>query len=222
VLIGCSGFLTELLQVNATGDGTASQSAHADERAREARLLEGLRRGEDEAFEKLVRQYGGRMLATARRLLGSEHDAQDAVQDAFLSAFRAIGQFAGTAKLSTWLHRVVVNAALMKLRSRRRKPEESIDDLLPRFDEQGEWASWVNHWDAPSDVLLQRQETRAMVRRCIDRLPETYRTVLLLRDIEELDTEEVASAMDITPNAVKIRLHRARQALRTLLERELC
>jgi RNA polymerase sigma-70 factor, ECF subfamily len=168
-----------------------------------------------------VRQYSGRLLAVARRLLGNEHDAQDALQEAFLSAFKALAQFTGTAKLSTWLHRIVVNAALMKLRSRRRKPEAPIDDLLPHFDAQGEWASRVTNWEASSEMLLQRQETRALVRRCVDRLPETYRTVLLLRDIEELDTEEAASILGITPNAVKIRLHRARQVLRTLLEREL-
>ncbi|HJY80398.1 MAG TPA: sigma-70 family RNA polymerase sigma factor, partial [Candidatus Binatia bacterium] len=79
----------------------------------------------------------------------------------------------------------------------------------------------VTSWGAPSEVLLQQQETRALVRQCVDCLPETYRTVLLLRDIEELDTEETADLLGITPNAVKIRLHRARQVLRTLLEREL-
>jgi DNA-directed RNA polymerase specialized sigma24 family protein len=84
---------------------------------------QGLRCGQDKAFERLVREHTGRLLAVARRLLGSEPDAQDAVQEAFLSAFKAIGQFTGAAKLSTWLHRIVVNAALMKLRSRRRKPE---------------------------------------------------------------------------------------------------
>lgn len=109
----------------------------------------------------------------------------------------------------------------MKLRSRRRKREESIDELLPRFDADGEWANEPSNWTTPSEELLQQQETRALVRQCIDRLPESFRTVLLLRDIEELDTEEAASVLGISPNAVKIRLHRARQALRTLLEQTL-
>jgi RNA polymerase sigma-70 factor (ECF subfamily) len=219
VLIGCSGFLSELLRESAPNEGVTSEPE--DKYAHEAQLLAGLRRGDDEAFETFVRRYSARMLATARRVLGTEDAAQDAVQDAFLSAFKALGQFTGGAKLSTWLHRIVLNAALMKLRSRRRKPEESIDELLPRFNAQGEWASPVSHWDTPSEELLQRQEMRGLVRRCIDRLPEAYRTVLLLRDIEELDTEEAAGLLGITPNAVKIRLHRARQALRTLLEQEL-
>ena len=184
-------------------------------------LLDGLRRGDDDAFAALVRQQAGRMLATARRLLRSDQDAEDAVQEAFVSAARAIDGFAGGSKVSTWLHRIVINTALMKLRTRRRRREESIDDLLSHFDAEGRHVSPAAAWETPSDVLLERRETRAMVRRCIDRLPERYRTVLLLRDIEELDTQESADLLGTTPNTVKIRLHRARQALRTLLEREL-
>ena len=124
--------------------------------------------------------------------------------------------------LSTWLHRIAVNAALMKLRSRRRHPEDSIEDLLPKYTEDGHredghQGNLTKPWKEP-EGLLQRQETRSLVRECIDRLPKTYRTVLLLRDIEELDTEEAAQLIGISPNAVKIRLHRARQALRTLLD----
>jgi len=141
------------------------------------------------------------------------------VQEALLSAFRAIGSFEGTARLTTWLHRIVVNAALMRLRSRRRRREDHIDDLLPRFDEDGRFAEPVVPWE--TDALLERHETRALVRRAIDRLPESYRTVLVLRDIEELDTEETAVALGLQVNAVKTRLHRARQALRTLIEREM-
>src|SRR5439155_15210844 len=99
-----------------------------------AQLLDGLRRGDDEAFTSLVHQHAGRMLATARRLLRSEDDAREAVQEAFVSAARSIRGFTGGSQLSTWLHRIVVNAALMKLRSRRRRAEEPIDELLPRFD----------------------------------------------------------------------------------------
>src|SRR4029077_7971330 len=131
-----------------------------------------------------VRQYSSRLLAVARRLLGSEHEAHDAVQEAFLSAFKAIGQFTGTAKLSTWLHRIVVNTALMKLRSRRRKPEESIDALLPAFQEDGHHVEQFSDWSAPADQLLERKQTRATVRACIEQLPEHYRAVLMLRDIE--------------------------------------
>ncbi|MBI3770204.1 MAG: sigma-70 family RNA polymerase sigma factor [Deltaproteobacteria bacterium] len=186
----------------------------------ETRLLAALRRGDEAAFEELVRVHGARMLAVARRMLRVEEDARDAVQEAFVSAFKAVERFQGNARLSTWLHRIVVNAALMRLRRQRRKPEESIDELLPRFDESGSWEREPVHWSTPLDLAEQR-ETRAVVRECIDRLPASYRTVLVLRDLEELDTDEAAVVLGLSVSAVKTRLHRARQALRTLLEQRL-
>ncbi len=184
----------------------------------DAALLERLRRGEEAAFEELVRTYGSRMLAVARRFLPNEEDARDAVQDAFLSAFRSIGRFEGQARLSTWLHRIVVNAALMKLRTRRRKPEQSIEELLPGFLENGHLAQPALEWRKSAEDPVEREQLRALLRESIDRLPEGYRNVLLLRDIEELDTEETARMMNISVAAVKTRLHRARLALRGLLE----
>lgn len=188
----------------------------------EAVLLKRLRAGEQNAYETLVRTYSGRLLAVTRRYLHNDEDARDALQDAFISAFRALSTFTEASLLSTWLHRIAVNAALMKLRTRKRRPEESIEDLLPKFlddghREDGHRGNPTRPWKEP-EVLLERQEIRTMIRACIERLPETYRTVLLLRDIDELDTEEVAEMLDISANAVKIRLHRARQALRTLLD----
>src|SRR5262245_53978629 len=100
-------------------------------------LVEAIRAGEDWAFEALVRTYGGRLLAVARRYTRDEEEARDVVQSAYLNAYRSLASFEGSAQLSTWLHRIVVNAALMRLRSRRRKPEESIEPLLPAFLEDG-------------------------------------------------------------------------------------
>ncbi len=185
----------------------------------EATLARGLRHGDPRAAEAFVRRYGSRMLQVARRIVRSDEEARDVVQEAYLSAFAAIGRFTGASRLSTWLHRIVVNAALMRLRYRRRRPEDAIDDLLPRFDDTGHWADPPGDWHTTTEALVERRQTRTLVRAAIDRLPERYRTVLLLRDIEELDTNETAHALGITVNAVKIRLHRARQALRTLLER---
>lgn len=185
--------------------------------AEDSALLAALRAGEDSAFETLVRSYGGRMLSVARRFLGNDDDAQDAVQEAFLSAFKALAAFDGRSKLSTWLHRIVVNAALMKLRTQRRHPEQSIDDLLPKFKADGHEVAPRTRWkDSATD--MERSETQRLIREQILSLPETYRTVLLLRDIEEHDTETVARMLDVSPAAVKVRLHRARQALRTLLD----
>jgi RNA polymerase sigma-70 factor, ECF subfamily len=109
----------------------------------------------------------------------------------------------------------------MKLRARRRRPEASIDDLLPTFQEDGHHVEQFADWCAPADELMERAQIRAIVRACIDRLPDNYREVLILRDIEELSTDESARVLSMTPTAVKVRLHRARQALSTLLRKEL-
>jgi RNA polymerase sigma-70 factor (ECF subfamily) len=183
----------------------------------DAALIEGLKAGDEQVFETLVRTYGGRLLAVARRMLRDEEDARDAVQEAFINAFRKRESFKGDAQISTWLHAIVVNTALMKLRTRRRKPETAIQNLMPRFLPDDHHAEQYPSWTEPVDVALARKETAAMVREAIDELPETYRTVILLRDIEGLSTEETAKLVDTTPNAVKIRLHRGRQALRTLI-----
>jgi RNA polymerase sigma-70 factor, ECF subfamily len=183
----------------------------------ETTLLAQLRAGHEAAFEQVVRQYGGRLLAVTRRIVGSEEDARDVVQDAFLNAFRSLDRFEGNAKLSTWLHRIAVNAALMKLRTRKRKPEQSIETLLPAFLDDGHHEERFQSWEEPVDQALERAENRELVRRQIDALPESYRTVLVLRDIEGLDTEETANMLGLSVNATKIRLHRARQALRTML-----
>jgi RNA polymerase sigma-70 factor (ECF subfamily) len=106
----------------------------------------------------------------------------------------------------------------MKLRTKRRRPEESIEDLLPRFDAGGHQTEPSILWQEPAGRAAERREARELVRLAIAKLPESYRTVLLLRDIEDVSTEETAGLMGISPNAVKIRLHRARQALRTLID----
>jgi len=170
------------------------------------------------ACEELVRQFGGKMLTIAHRYLRCDDDCADAVQEAFVSVFQAIGTFAGQSKLDTWLHRILVNVCLMKLRNRSRRPTCSIEDLLPAFDESGHYAQTIRGWSQGPDERLLRDETRALVRGCIDMLPDDYRTVLLLRDIEQLSTAETAKMLSDAPNTIKTRLHRARQALRTLLE----
>ncbi|HYC89727.1 MAG TPA: sigma-70 family RNA polymerase sigma factor [Thermoanaerobaculia bacterium] len=170
------------------------------------------------ALETLVRTHTGALLRVARRFLRSEEDARDAVQDAFVSAFRALDRFGAHAQLATWLHRIVVNACLMRLRTQRRRPEEELEALLPRFAEDGHQLEPSEPWCETAETLLEREELCGVVRAAIDELPDTYREVVLLRDIEELSTEETADLLGVTPNAVKIRLHRARQALRTLLD----
>ncbi len=184
----------------------------------EEALLAALRAGEESAYERLVVEYGGRMLSVSRRFLRNEEDARDALQDAFVQAWKGLPRFQGHCALGTWLHRIVVNSSLMRLRSRKGHSEESIEPLLPQFLEDGHVLHPSVQWPESCDRLLERREVRELVRQAIDRLPDTYRVVLLMRDIEEMDTAEVAAALGITENAVKVRLHRARQALRELVD----
>jgi len=193
-----------------TGAGTSA--------AVDTNFLERLRAGDEAACEALIRENTGRLLAVARRYLRCEEDARDAVQDAFISALRAIANFQGGSSLSTWLHRIVINACLMKIRTMKRHPEDSIEELLPDFDETGHRVGNVGPWVESAESALARSETRTRVRASIEKLPESYRAVLNLRDIDELSTEETARMLGTTTAAVKVRLHRARQALRTLLE----
>lgn len=183
----------------------------------ESQLIAALIAGRSEAFETLVRTHGGRMLTVATRFMRSEQDAADAVQDALLSVVKSIRNFHQGSKLSTWLHRIAVNACLMKLRSQRSKREVEIERLLPTFDETGHRTGNLRSWGEAADAGAITAETRQRVRACIDQLPASYREVLLLRDIEELDTDEVAAILKCTAGTIKTRLHRARQALRELL-----
>jgi RNA polymerase sigma-70 factor, ECF subfamily len=199
-------------------DLTAPERSMTASTLDESALLARLCAGEEAAYAELLRAYSGRLMAVARRYLKNDEDVRDAVQDAFLSAFRSIGRFQGGSQLYTWLHRIQVNACLMKLRTKRRKPEESIEELLPNFDTSGHQNEPSLLWQEPAERAVERREARELVRNAIEKLPESYRTVLLLRDIEDVSTEETAELMGISPNAVKIRLHRARQALRTLID----
>jgi RNA polymerase sigma-70 factor (ECF subfamily) len=189
---------------------------------RDAALIAGLQAGDSGAFETLLRDYGPRLLRLARRLLPNEEDARDALQDAMVNVYRSIANFESGSALVTWLHRIVVNSALMKLRTRKRHPEEDIEQYLPRFLEDGHQrvpsTPWTKSAPESAQSVLEREELRQTVRAAIERLPESYRIVLQLRDIEELSTAETAEILGVTKNVVKIRLHRARQALRTLLD----
>jgi RNA polymerase sigma-70 factor, ECF subfamily len=186
---------------------------------RERALVERLRAGDQVAYAEIVRTLGPRLLATARRLLRDEEEARDVVQETFLSAFRALDRFSGEAKLSTWLQSIATNAALMRLRRSRRHPELSLDDLQPQVDAVAVLDE-SSAWDPPADALESRR-LRAAVRRSIERLPASHRSVIVLREVEDRSTAEAARSLGITAGAVKLRLHRARLALRPLLETEL-
>ena len=183
----------------------------------ERQLVQALRKGDAKAFEELVRSHGPRLLAVARRIVGEAEEARDCVQETFMIAHRRIHDFQERSRLATWLHRIVTNAALMKLRTRRRHPEESHDPASPTFDRHGIREGSLHASDLSPESLLLRADTRKFVREAIDQLPETYRVVLLLRDIEGYSTEETADLIKTNKGVVKVRLHRARNALKERL-----
>jgi RNA polymerase sigma-70 factor (ECF subfamily) len=163
----------------------------------------GSSRFDARAFESLIDQHAERWFSIARRMLGSDHDAVDAVQEAYVSALSAADRFRGDSLPSTWVHRIVVNTCLMALRSRHRMNRMELDDRLA---------------SPPVRDRVVADETRGIIHECIARLPRSYRDVLVMRDLEEQTTDETARMLRLAPGAVKTRLHRARRALRTLIE----
>jgi len=184
----------------------------------DADLLARLRSGEDAAYEELVRAESAKLLGVVRRILDNEDEARDVLQEAFMTAFRALPAFDGRSRVSTWLYRIAVNAALMKLRRRKRLAECDVEAALPTFHEDGHRQDVGPAWRPAPDDDIDRARLRQLVRDKIAELPESYREALLLFDIQGLSTGEIASALGISVAAVKTRLHRARQALRALLD----
>ncbi len=182
----------------------------------EAVLVDGLKRGEDAAFAALLRQHGDYLYRVALRITRNETEAGEAVQEALIGTFRSIRTFEARSSLKTWLHRLVVNSALMRLRVIERKSEVSIDELDPPIDEERDEPTW--RFVESVEATLTRDSVRAAVTRAIDQLPEQYRILIVLRDIEGYDTREAAELLGDTEGNVKVRLHRARSALKRLLE----
>lgn len=181
-------------------------------------LVRRLKAGEDAAFEELVRALTGRLLAVARRIARTEQDAEDAVQEAFLSAFKSISAFDGRSALSTWLHRITVNAVLARSRRQGGRDDVSLDTLLPTFEASGLHHEKPKAWAAVTDQGEARIQQQEALRRAMDQLPDEFRAVLVLRDVEGLDSRAVAESLQISDALVRQRLHRGRQALMKLLE----
>ena len=185
----------------------------------EEKLLKSLRNREDSGYETLVRTYGPQVMAIAIRYLRSEADAADCFQDTFVAVFQSIDSFQQRSSIRHWIRGVTVNQCLMKLRKRQRRREESIEHMLPMFDERGKRVEVASpRQKAGIGESLDAEQIRRIVRENIDRLPEDYRLVLLLRDIDGYTTRETATILGIKINAAKTRLHRARSALKFMLE----
>ena len=174
--------------------------------------------GDDAAFEALVVRYQHRVFRLACRLT-SETDAPDVVQDAFMQLYRHIATFRGGAQFSTWLYRIATNAALMHRRARARRPAESLDEFLPRFDADGKLQDTPDALRIAShiDELLDRRVLATKAQAAVDRLPDLYREAFVLRDLEELSTADVAQVLGVEPATVRQRVHRARLMARGYL-----
>jgi RNA polymerase sigma-70 factor (ECF subfamily) len=170
------------------------------------------------AFEALVARYRERLYRLAFGMTKDANEAEEVVQDAFLSIYKNLDAFRGESTPSTWLYRVATNAALMRLRTKRRKPLPSLEDLDPI--EAPQTSIWPGgRWSLPPEELALKDELRQHLEQAIQELPEKYGIVLLLRDVEGLSTSEVAETVGLTVPTVKARLHRARLFVRQKLER---
>jgi RNA polymerase sigma-70 factor, ECF subfamily len=179
-------------------------------------LVRRLRAGEDAAFEELVRTHGPRMLAVAQRYVKAGADAEDVLQEAFVSVTRGIGSFQGDSKLTTWLHRIVVNCALMRIRSRSRRPETLLSPETVAV--HVETTKPASAWALTAAEVIDRRDLRAAVLTALERLPDLDRAIVRLRDIQGMTLDEVSRLLDVGLTTVKEHLHRARHALRELLE----
>lgn len=195
--------------------GRGGERAASDPLAAEATLIRALKCGEAEAFEILVRDHGPRMMLVIRRFLPRECDAEDALQDAFMNVFRSIADFAAESRLATWLHRVAANAALMRIRSRSRRPETLVAEssLDGTACDTSERAHSRHQPTTPTGA-----EAQDLVRRSLDRLDADARTVIQLRDLHGMALPEICRLLDVGMSTVKSRLRRGRISLRIALQ----
>ena len=194
------------------------------DRETELTLIGRLRAGDQTALESLMEQYASRVYRLAYGITRNAGDAEEVVQDTFLTLFQKIHTFEQRAALGSWLYRVATNAALMKRRGQRGDREVSLESQLPKFLDNGRRAGdqslLMADWSQNPEANLLSRETQMIVNQAIDALPEQYRAVLLLRDIEGLSNEEVAEALGESVAAIKSRVHRGRMAFREELTRQ--
>lgn len=180
-------------------------------------LIERFREGCEASFEEIVRRYETKVHNLAMRLTRNLEDAEEVLQDVFVTVYRKIEGFEGKAKFSSWLYRITVNAAFMKLRKRRQDQSVALEDLPQHTQSK---IAFNNHYFAPpGDTLAISNEIRGALEGAIGRLPEDYRAVFILRDIDGLSNKEVGDILDLSIPAVKSRLHRSRLMLRKKLRR---
>ncbi len=182
----------------------------------EKTLLAAARRGDERAIRKLIDSYSPRLYNVALRILRNSQDAEDALQETFITALNKLDQFDGRSAFLTWIYRIAVNTSLMALRKRRSRSKKEESFEAPGFEEIR--SRQLIDWNADPSRRAMTNEMREVMDKAIDRLPPNYRTVFVLRDLEELSTEEAAKILGISVANVKVRLMRARLFLREALD----
>jgi len=183
---------------------------------REKELITRVIAGENDLFHELIRPYERMVYLAILTMLRNEQEAEDASQEVMINAFRHLKSFRGESKFSTWLVTIAMNEARQRLRKAKAAPVDSLDE--GREDREGDFTPAVlTDWREIPSEALEKKEMRQILRQAVDQLPPIYREVLVLRDLEELNQEETASALGINVPLVKVRLHRARMMLQKLL-----
>jgi len=188
-----------------------------DAATEELALVQAAKRGEVSAFEQLVKRYDRNIFRIAQHITQNREDAEDVTQDAFLKAYENLEQFQGNSKFYTWLVRIAVNESLMKLRRRRTDRTVSLDEDIKT--EEDTMPREVADWSPNPEQLYKQGELKEILRKTVQGLPASFRTVFVLRDVEGLSTEETAEALNLSIPAVKSRLLRARLQLRERLNK---
>ena len=199
------------------------EEPRADGEPIDKELVERSQKGDAAAFAQLVERHQRQLYRLALRMTGSEADANEVLQEAFLNAWQKLPLFRGEAQFSSWLYRIAANSALMRLRRKRRAPDSVAEQPLelqgPRFSAEGfhEQSQVQSDWSQRADEKMMSAQLGSAIDKAVSELPEDYRTVFLLKDVDGLSNEDIAHALELTVPAVKSRLHRARLALREKL-----
>ena len=197
------------------------RAVHTGLRPEDTVFLSRLRLGEPAAVEALFDRYHGKVYGLTVSILKNQSDAEEAVQDVFLTVVRKADRFRGNSALYSWIYPICVNTCLMRLRKGRRTEAVPIDEFLPAFTEEGVHAGPVRDWSRTVERRMLDKELGQVIRRFTDELSEKYRVVFVLSDVEGLSNEETAKILGLTIPAVKSRLHRSRLYLRERLSRYL-
>jgi len=195
-------------------------SATIVDQNQEKKFLNDLINNNNSAYETLVRNYSPKMYAVARHFFSDNDDIQECTQKTFIQVFKNIKKFKQDSSLTTWLHRITVNEALMMIRQKKRQYSESLESFSQHYNEFGERTAFCDNTGSNIEAVFELNERKNSLNEIIYQLPEKYCNVILLRDIQEISTKETASILGITETSVKTQLHRGRQILKAILEQQ--